>query len=151
MFEKLKKAIFEKYAKNEQKWFFLTAFDKDANVLASKWIFQTDANLDKWIESIYLKYIDKDSKIKKNMVLLCADIVIQVIEITNADDLFKLSPKHFWVFMITLDGDKSWVLLPNTEWVMDMKQSLYMIQQKELLGNNVKIYVFKTERFEILL
>lgn len=149
MLEQIKKAILEKYWPEEKKWFFLSGYDANWNLLFSKWVLHTDTWLKKLIETMFYKYVEQDKKTKTNIRFFVCDIVSQVIEITNPNDIFKASMEEYWIALISTESEKSWIILPNTSGVVDAKQGIFLIKQKEKLDGKVNIYAFRTDRIQI--
>ncbi len=149
MLEQIKKAILEKYWPEEKKWFFLSWYNANWFLLFSKWILHTDTWIKKLIETLFFKYVEQNKTVKNNISFFICDIVSQVIEITNPNDVFKASMQEYGVVLVSTDSNKSWVILPNTEWVVDAKHAIFLIKQKENLDGRVNIYAFRTDRIQV--
>jgi len=149
MLEAIKKAILEKYWPDEKKWFFLSGYNPTWTLLFSKWILHTDTWIKKLIETLFYKYVEQDKRVKSNVWFFVCDIISQIIEVTNPNDIFKASMSEYWIALVSTDSNKSWIVLPNTEWVADAKQAVFLIKQKEKLDGRVNIYAFRTDRIQI--
>jgi hypothetical protein len=48
-----------------------------------------------------------------------------------------------------LDGDTGAVILPNTEWIADIKQLFSVLKKKNNLNGNIKVFLFQTDRIVV--
>jgi hypothetical protein len=79
-------------------------------------------------------------------VSVVIDVVLELKQETDMSKLLALPVKENWVFIINNEDNKSWVVLPDTKWIADIKSALWLIKQKYWVNWNVLIYVFKTDR-----
>ena len=84
-----------------------------------------------------------------NGATMVVDVVTEIRKETDMTALMQISLDDYWLFLHTVDGTKSGVLLPNTSWIAEVKQALTTLQKKYRMDGNVNIYVFKTERFVV--
>ena len=141
MLEKIKKALFEIYGSEEQKWIFLSCFGKEKSLIISQWVLTTDSTLHEVIDLIYDELIDE----MQDSVYVVCDVVSEIIQLESSEDILEKDPQEFGFSLVDTHG-KSGVMLPAVEWVADAKQVLYNIKKKYWLEWNVEVYVFRTER-----
>jgi len=143
MIESIKKALFKKFNPEEKKWVFLTGFSESKIMQISQWVVETDRPIHEVVELVYDEHIEP---ILKDLQFICIDVVVEIIEIQDPNELWEMSPEEFWLIIIDQDDDITWVILPNTSWVADMKWALYQIKQKYWIHWKADIAVFRTER-----
>lgn len=146
MLDKIKKQILDKYKEDEKKGFFATAYDEDGKILASQWVFDTDKELPYLIDDIYYAYIDAH---KDKVALLICDVVTNKIQLFDTKDILGTSPKQYWFYLMSQDGSKSGIILPDMAWVADAKNAIYLLKKKYELSGQVLIYSFTTDRMVI--
>ena len=140
MLEKIKKAIFEKYKREDCKWAFLSVFDENNKLLMSSGAFYTDKVLDSLIDTLYHWLVEK----YKNIAYITVDIITDEEEITDVSKINEIPLQEYWIAVIA--GDKYWIMLPNTVWVTNVTQAIQLIKQKDNLQWNAKIVKFHTDR-----
>ena len=64
MIEIIKEKISKNYNLDENKWFFVSCFDINNNLILSNWVLITDKSLNKVIDMIYHWLIEKNNNIK---------------------------------------------------------------------------------------
>ncbi len=143
MLEKIKKIVFQKYAKTDCKWVFISAFSDNWQVAASAWALHADKSLEDALDTIYRWVIEKNSVVSHIVV----DIVLEYKEIMDMSEIQSLSVKEYWVAIV--EGNKSWAILPDTKGVSDFAQWIKLVSEKNWLSWNAKILVFKTDRMVI--
>lgn len=143
MLQNIKKAIFEKYKREDCKWVFISVFDENNKLLMSSGAFYTDKVLDSLLDTLYHWLVEK----YKNMSYIVVDIIIDEEEITDVSKINEISLQEYWIAVIA--GDKYWVMLPNTAWVTAPLQAIQLIKQKDNLQGNAKIVKFHTDRLLI--
>lgn len=146
MLEKIKKTVFKNYWIDEKKWAFFSWYEANWKLLFSHGVLDTDKDLEKVLENLYYNYVDKQ---KENIKILLCEIVSSIIELTDNQEILSKSPKEFWFALISVESWKSWVILPDTQWVIDAKSALFQIQQRYSLDSKVKVFVFKTDKIQI--
>lgn len=141
MLEKIKKVLFESYGSDEQKGIFLSAFDKNQELIMSEWVLTSDMPLHELTDSIY----DEISPEEKRIVYVAIDIVSEIIQLEATDDILAKDPEEFG-FALLWDNDASGVILPWVVGVADAKHALYHVKKKYGIEWNVEVFVFRTER-----
>lgn len=145
MIEKIKSELFKKYKNDDVKWLFFSLFDTKNNLLFSNGVFKTDKPMDKLIDTLYYWLMDKVSWVKSVVI----DVVLSYAQETDLAKLLWYDIKTNWFCLIAINDQKTWVLLPDTKWINDVKQALWYIKQKNWISWNVEIYSFKTDRIVI--
>lgn len=140
MLEKIREVLFQKYQKSDCKWVFLSAFWSQNEILVSTWVLYADKSLDDVLDTIYRGVVWKQNDIQTVVV----DVVTETKEIMDLSEIQGLSVKEYWIAII--EWNKSGVILPNTKWVNDFATWIKLINEKNWLSWNAKIYVFKTDR-----
>lgn len=146
MLDKIKKWVFSKYSVSDLKWVFISAFDQNWNLLFSNWLAYSDKPLWELIDSLYYGIIEKQ---KDNIKVFVLDIIEDLELVSNPNDILWSLPSIYWFLVVAPDSDKSWIILPNTTWVADTKNALFLIRQKYWLDGKAAIYRFKTQRLLI--
>ena len=143
MIEAIKKAIFTQFNPEEKKWVFLSWFDESKKLHVSQWVVDTDKPLREVVELLYNEHI---KPWLKALQYISVDVVAEIIEIQDPNELREMSPEEFGLIIIDQEDDTTWVILPNTSWIVDMKWALYQIKQKYWIHWKADIAVFRTER-----
>ncbi len=141
MLDKLKKVLFESYGSDEVKWVFLSAFDKNQELIISQWVLTSDIPLHELLDSLYEEIVSEE----KNFIYVSIDIVSEIIQLESTEDILSKDPEEFW-FALVDDADASGVILPGVVWVADAKHALYHVKKKYWIEWNVEVFVFRTER-----
>jgi len=146
MLEQIKSAIFWKYKQDEVRWLFLSTFNDTNALISSNGSLEPDKVLNQLVELLYHGLLEKE----KNLKVVVVDIVTESMQETNMQKLMQINPVERWFCLIAVDwSNTSWIILPNTQWVTDVKQALMLVKQKYNLSGNVAIYIFKTDRIVI--
>ncbi len=146
MIEKIKIQIAQIVSLTSKVWLFVSAFDKNGNLIISNGVMKTDRSIEQLIESFYQGILKKkESEIK----ILIFDIVDQLQLQNDPNILVKLSMKERGIFLVESEWQNSGVLLPNTKGVDTIQQWLSMIKQKYNLKSQVSVFIFKTKRVAI--
>ena len=140
MLEKIKEAVFAEYKKEDCKWVFISVFDENNKLLMSNWALYTDKVLDNILDTLYHWLVEK----YKNVAYIVVDIITDEEEITDVSKINEISLQEYWLAVIA--GDKYWVMLPDTAWVLNVTQAVQLIKQKDSLQWNEKIVKFHTDR-----
>jgi hypothetical protein len=143
--ERIKKQVSLKYELKDNKWFFVTWFDKNWIQLFSKWVLFTDKTLDNIINDLYYAFVEE----YKNISTLVCDIVWEIIDSTDNEELLEVSPWEYGFAVVSENWEVSGVVLPDTEWIIDTKLVLYHIRKKTNIDWNIKVYNFETNRILI--
>ncbi len=143
MLEKIKASLFKEYNAEEKKWVFLSWFTWSKDLLVSQWVCDTDLPLYQTLESIYQEHIEP---VIKQLWYIVVDIVVELIELEDTNNIREMDPKEYGVIVVDQEDDKSWVILPNTEWIVDMKWALFAIKKQYWVHGKISIAVFRTER-----
>ena len=143
MLEKIKAVLFQKYAKTDLRWIFLSSFDENNQILDSTWVVYADKSLEDILDTIYHWVIEKRQWIK----FVVLDVVTEYREIMDLVEMQNLSVKDYGV--IVVEDSKSWAILPNTKWVTDLSQCIQLIESKNWLSWNAKIVIFQTDRIVV--
>jgi len=145
MLEKIKKSLFESYGSEEEKWLFLSGFDKDHTLLVSKWVLQTDLPLYELLDTVREELGERVT----DSIYISVDIVSEIIQLKDSADILTKNPEERWFALVTADGTESGVMLPAIEAVEDAKQALYQIKKKYAIEWDVEVFVFRTERIVV--
>jgi hypothetical protein len=145
MLEKIKKIVFEKYWKLDDKWIFISAFWDNNQVLLSTWVLYSNKSMEDTIDTIYHWLVEKIQWIKTVII----DVVVETKEVFDISELNWIWLKEWWVALVT--DKKSGVILPDVKWVLDFSQGIQLIKAKNGLEWNAKILIFRTDRFIVSL
>lgn len=127
---------------------FFSAFDAQWQLLASNWVIKTDRTLENILQSFYNGILKKIEGQTKSIVF---DIVEEIRLQNDPNVLFKLPLDQYGLFLVEWEGQNSWVLLPNTQWVTRIQDALWAIKKKYNLKNQVSVFVFKTKKIPVQL
>ena len=127
---------------------FFSAFDAQWKLLASNWVIKTDRALENIIESFYNGILKKIEEQTKSIIF---DIVEEIRLQNDPNVLVKLPLDQYGLFLVEWDGQNSWVLLPNTQWITRIQDALWSIKKKYNLKNQVSVFVFKTKKITVQL
>lgn len=127
---------------------FFSAFDEQGKLLASNWVIKTDRPLENIIESFYNGILKKIEWQTKSIIF---DIVEEIRLQNDPNVLVKLPLDQYGLFLVEWDGQNSWVLLPNTQWITRIQDALWAIKKKYNLKNQVSVFVFKTKKITVQL
>ena len=144
MLEKIKKAIFAKYKKTDNKWLFISAFDEKNTLLMSNGVISSDKELEQLIDTLYHWLVEKHTDKITNIIL---DIVTETQEVTDMKEIQSISLTEYWLILTA--WAKTWVLLPDTSGITNIAVALKTIKEKNWLEWNANITKFKTDRFSI--
>ena len=143
MLEKIKKAIFSKYKKTDNKWLFISAFDDKNTLLMSNGVITSDKELEQLIDTIYHGLVEKH----KNIANIIIDVVSKTQKVTDMKEIQSISLNEYGLVLTT--WTKAWVLLPNTTGITNIAMALKTIKEKNWLEWNANITKFQTDRFSI--
>lgn len=143
MLESIKNQIFSNFSREESKWVFFSLFNKEWKLILSEWVLIPNKNLSELIDNLYYWLVDD---LKDQVELFLVDIVLNIFE-TDLKDLLASSIKEFWFFIENETWTKTWLILPDIEWVADVKNALYLVKKKYEIEWKVRIYKFRTQRF----
>ncbi len=146
MIEKIKIQIAQIVSLTSKVWLFVSAFDKNGNLIISNGVMKTDRSIEQLIESFYQGILKKKESEIKSLIF---DIVDQLQLQNDPNILVKLSMKERGIFLVESEWQNSGVLLPNTKGVDTIQQWLSMIKQKYNLKSQVSVFIFKTKRVAI--
>ena len=142
MLEQIKKTLTTRYKLDDTKGVFLSVFNKKWDLLTSQGVLHTDKTLDSVIEKLYKGFAED---MLKNIWLMTIDVVTSLFEETNISKIPTTSVKQYGFYVI--DGNnKSGVILPNTKWIADAKNALFVLKQKYGISGKVKVFLFTTDR-----
>ncbi len=142
MLEQIKKSVVARYKRDDTKGIFLSTFDKKGELLNSQGVLHTDKKLGDVIEKLY-KWFAEDNL--KKIGLITVDIVTSLFEETNISKIPSTSVKQYGFYVIDANN-KSGVILPNTKWIADAKNALFVLKQKYGISGKVKVFLFTTDR-----
>jgi len=138
------------------KWEIKNSFDLSANLwivftgllnknlIFEKGILFTEKTLQDNLNDLYKKFVEDNKKINT----LVIDVMKNITEITSVEELQKVDLLNEWVFVWDTKDDSWSFILPDTNWINNIKQVIDIIKQKvEFSSKNVNIYKFKTKRF----
>ncbi len=143
MLEKIKNQLLSFYDKTDKLWLFFSLFDANNNLLVSNGVLATDKVLPELIDILYHAILEK---FEQQTSVIVIDVVKEIQLQANIQNLLTLSPKDHGIFMINRQSNISGVVLPNTEWVNDIKAALALLKSKYKLSGNVEISSFTTRR-----
>lgn len=146
MIEKIKIQIAQIVSLTSKVWLFVSAFDKNGNLIISNGVMKTDRSIEQLIESFYQGILKKKESEIKSLIF---DIVDQLQLQNDPNILVRLSMKERGIFLVESEWQNSGVLLPNTKGVDTIQQWLSMIKQKYNLKSQVSVFIFKTKRVAI--
>lgn len=146
MLEQIKTTLTKHCKPEEKKWLFFSLFDINGKLLASNGVVETDKNTQELTDLIYNNLLIKHDHTTKTIVI---DIIQSYIQETDVNKLLALPTKDYGIFLVNNETKKSWVILPNTKGVNDIKSALTTIKQKYGISGNVSMYSFRTERITI--
>jgi len=113
------------------------------NLLFEKWILFTDKTLEENLSTLYKEFVENNKEIE----FLIIDIVKDINEITSVEELQKVDLLKEWIFVWDVKNDSWSFILPDTNWIKNIKQVIDIIKQKvPFSSKNVNIYKFKTKR-----
>jgi len=114
------------------------------NIVLEKGILFTNKTLENNLDELYKKFIENNKKIN----ILVVDVIKDINEVTSVEELQKIDLLNEWVFVWDTKDDSWSFILPDTNWIKNIKQVIDIIKQKvEFSSKNVNIYKFKTKRF----
>ncbi len=140
MLDNIKKTVFKKYPKTDIRWLFISAFDKKNQLVISNWVMYTDKSLEELIETLFHGLLEKYN----NILYVVVDIITEISEVNNLNDIQNISIKDYGILLNT--ENKSWILLPDTQWIDNIQKAIKIIKEKNWLTWNAKIIKFKTDR-----
>jgi len=115
-----------------------------SNLIFEKWILFTDKTLQDNLNEIYKKFVENNKKVNT----LVIDVIKNINEITSVEELQKVDLLKEWIFVWDVKNDSWSFILPDTNWIKNIKQVIDIIKQKvEFSSKNVNIYKFETKRF----
>lgn len=147
MLTKIKEYILKKYWKKKKLWFFISAFDKNKNLISSHGILFSDKGTEETIDLIYKWLIQK---FEKEIFSITLDIVLETKNLKNVGELDKISLNKYWICLMEKKGEKTGILLPNTVWISTIPEALQLIKEKNQLQWETDVMIFSTERTEII-
>lgn len=122
---------------------FFSAFDNQWVLIVSHGVIQTDKPANQLITLIYNGLI---AQYEWKIRMIACDIVQEIKQEDDISILLWYNPEQYWLRISTIDGSKSWVLLPQTAGVSDMKSWLLYLKSKYNIEGNVIMWVFTTKR-----
>lgn len=143
MLELTKTKLLSFYDKTDKLWLFFSLFDANNNLLLSNWVLVTNKPLPELVEIIYHALL---SKVEKQTKAIAIDIVKEINLQPDIQKLLTFSTKEYWIFVINKQTNISGVVLPDTEWIADIRWALALLKQKYGLSGNVEISSFTTRR-----
>lgn len=143
MLELIKTKLLSFYDKTDKLWLFFSLFDANNNLLLSNWVLITNKPLPELVEIIYHALL---SKVEKQTKAIAIDIVKEINLQPDIQKLLTFSTKEYWIFVINKQTNISGVVLPDTEWIADIRWALALLKQKYGLSGNVEISSFTTRR-----
>ena len=146
MIDQIRIELSKKCKADDKKGLFFSLFDDKGKILTSNGVIETDQNINQLTDFIYKDSLAKFESTTKTVVI---DIIQSYTQETDINKLLTLSTKDYGVFLVNNDTKKSWVILPDTKGVTDVKSALTLIKGKYGISGNVSMYSFKTERVTI--
>ncbi len=150
MLNKIEKALKKEGVDTAQSsWVFISAFDKNKNLLISKGVLESSFPLNEAIERLWEGFfISQEKKIK----YLVIDVVKLVEKVGLMRDVLSTNVADYGVGIVFNSSPQEIeALLPNTTGVANIKQALAFIKQKAWGRplEDVDFYRFKTQRVVI--
>lgn len=145
MIEKIKLELFKQYKNDEIRGLFFSLFDKDNKLLVSNWVIKTDKTLDQLLDTFYSSIISKYSSSK----IVVLDLVKDLVQEIDVNKILQYSLKEYGFCLIDIDNQTTWVILPDTKWVKDIKDAFSNIKKKNNIWSKVDVYSFRTDRLVI--
>jgi len=143
--EKIQERIKTSFDLNNKNGLVISWF-KDKNLIFENWIIFTEESIDDNLKKLYEKFIKDNKKIN----ILVIDMIKNINEISSVEELQKIDLLNEWIFIWDEKSDAGSFILPNTNWIKNIKQVIDIIKQKvEFSSKNVNIYKFTTKRFVI--
>ena len=129
-------------------WVFVSAFDKNKNLLLSKGVLVSSFPLSEALERLWEGFFISSEKKIKYVVI---DIVRLVEKVSLMKEVLSTNVVDYGVAIVFDSPTQIEALLPNTMWVVDIKQALAFIKQKAWGRplENVDFYRFKTQRIVV--
>lgn len=107
---------------------------------------EVDKSLDQIIDIFYHSFF---SQLEDQIKLIVVDVVTHLEELYDYGVINKIDWTKNGVAVQQLEGELWWVILPNTEWVADVKQLFSLIKKKNNLNGNIKVFLFQTQRIVV--
>lgn len=145
MLEKIKSEILKKYKATDIKWIFFSIFSGTWDLLISNGVIDTDKQIIELCDIIYHGLVEK----QKNIQTIAIDIVENLEKQDDVNKILTLDSKIFGIFIINKETKKSWLILPATVWVNNIRDSLTFVKKKFEIEWNVEIFSFTTNRIII--
>ena len=142
----LKEHIALKYPLSEPRGCFLSTFDRNDSLINSHGVLSTDKELGTVIDMMYHGLIEKN---KNRITSIICDIVLSTELLESVDSIKSTNLANSGLSITTLDYSKSWVILPGTQGITSITQTLQLIKKKNGIRGNVIIYAFTTEKIAI--
>lgn len=142
MLEKIKSEILKQYKPTDIKWIFFSVFSDTWDILISNGVIDTDKQITEICDIIYHWLIEKQN----NIETIAIDVIENLEKQDNVNKILTLDPQVFWIFMINKETKKSWLILPGTAGVKDIRSALTFIKKKFDIEWSVEIFSFKTNR-----
>ncbi len=146
MLDLLKTEVAKKHKLLANKWVFFSFFNKDAKLTFSKGMVEVDKSLGQVIDIFYHNFF---AKLETDVKLIVIDVVTHLEELYSYDILNNIDFTKNGVAVQELDGDTGAVILPNTEWIADIKQLFSVLKKKNNLNGNIKVFLFQTDRIVV--
>lgn len=141
--EVLKNVLFASCKPQDVVSFFVSLYDDKDQLLGSQWVLIATKplaeSLDLIVRGVLQQYENKAHTI-------VVDVVRDLQEESDIPILLTRSPTDYGVCLMSDDGSKSGIVLPNTVGIKDMKQAIQVCQQKNELPWKVVLYSFRTQR-----
>ncbi len=148
MLKKILENVSSKFDINQKKGIFVSVFDKNGNLLLSKWTVFTDKSIKEQIEWFYNTFL---KELSKKLKVVVVDVVKNIVQLNSTDDILSTDVSQYWLLIVSNNGEEAWIILPDVKWVSDVKNSLYLIKKKfDIKNKKVIIYRFETERIVIV-
>ena len=147
MLQKIKEYILKKYWTKKNIWFFISAFDKNNNLITSHGLLFSDKWIEETIDLVYKWLIQKH---EKDIQYVIIDIVQETKNLQNIWELDKIPLSDYGICLMEKEWEKTGILLPNTEWINTIPEALQLIKEKNNLKGDIDAMIFKTERNKII-
>ena len=148
MIEQIKAQLSQSINLQNKTGVFFSAFDAQGQLLASNWVIKTDRTLENILQSFYNGIIQKIETQVKSIIF---DIVEEIRLQNDPNVLVKLPLDQYGLFLVEWNGQNSWVLLPNTQWITKIQEALWAIKKKYNLNGQVSVFIFKTKKIPVQL
>ena len=141
--ESIKKSLWTKVDLQNKYWVVFSWFAGNDLLFENGIIF---AEQD--FEHNFSKLYDQFVLINKKINVLVVDVIFTPTEIKTTEEVQKIDLLNEWVFIWDVNNDNGSFILPNMQWIKNLKQAMEKIKEKvKFSSKKINMYKFKTKRF----